>query len=85
MPEIIDCPAGKVEAAIDALIVMTVNRISEITGENTDVVLPAFLSSSTGRLLCSPEARLWWDGPAAIAEMYFDELRRKGEFKQTNT
>ena len=46
--------------AIDLLITIVVDELSESMGLRPAEVLPRFLSSRTGKLLYDEESRLWW-------------------------
>ena len=73
MDEIKGCTLNRVNGAVDLLVMMTVVRLAQLTKESTNSLLPKFLKSGTGMLLLDAKSRLWWDGPAAIAEMYLEE------------
>ena len=60
---------------IDLTVMMTVQEIAEILNEDQDEVLHEFVSSNTGKLLYDESSKLWWDGPASIAQMYMQEKR----------
>lgn len=59
--------------AIDMLIALTVDEISERLGRDPIDVMPEFIGSRTARVLYDESTKLWWDGPSAIAEMYLEE------------
>lgn len=63
--------------AIDLVVTMVVDELSEDLQMEPSEVLVKFLSSDTGRVLYDEESKLWWDGPSAIAEMYKQEVSRK--------
>lgn len=63
--------------AIDLVVTMVVDELSEELRMEPSEVLVKFLSSNTGRLLYDEESKLWWDGPSAIAEMYKRETSEK--------
>ena len=53
---------------------------SEETGKDRNEVLTDFLCSKTGKALYDEKTKLWWTGPAYIAELYMEELK-KSEYK----
>lgn len=59
--------------AIDAIVALTVDEISLETGEDPMVILPKFIESKTAQALYDESSKLWWNGPAYIAEMYLEE------------
>jgi hypothetical protein len=50
-----------------------VDEIALETGEDSSTVLPKFILSKTAELLYDESSKLWWNGPAYIAEMYMKE------------
>ena len=68
--------------AIDLLITIVVDELSESMGLRPAEVLPRFLSSRTGKLLYDEESRLWWSGPSDIAEMYRNEMSENGYYSR---
>ncbi len=68
--------------AIDLLITIVVDELSEIMGLRPAEVLPRFLSSRTGKLLYDEESRLWWSGPSDIAEMYRNEMSESSYYSR---
>ena len=64
----------RVNNAIDILIAMTVEEISEDSNRNPSEVLEDFLQSRTAKTLYDEKTKLWWDGPSAIAEFYMQEV-----------
>ena len=63
----------KQNTAIDLIITLVVKELSEESGRNPSEILPEFLASKTGRLLCDGNSKLWWSGPSDIAEQYKSE------------
>ena len=59
--------------AIDAIVTLAVDEISLETGEDSMVILPKFIESKTAETLYDESSKLWWNGPAYIAEMYLAE------------
>ena len=53
---------------------------SEETGKDRNEVLTDFLCSKTGKALYDEKTKLWCTGPAYIAELYMEELK-KSEYK----
>lgn len=60
--------------AIDLLVTMVVDELSEDLNLRATELLPKFVESRTGRLLYDEESKLWWSGPSDIAEMYKAEI-----------
>ena len=59
--------------AIDMLVTLIIDELSDDMGIDPDTLFPKFLSSKTGELLYDDESRLWWNGPSYIADMYKKE------------
>ena len=59
---------------MDLLTTMVVADIAASVGISNTHALRGFLSSRTARLLYEEQTKLWWDGPAAIAQMYEEEI-----------
>ena len=72
----------KQNTAIDLIITLVVKELSEESGRNPSEVLPEFLASKTGKLLCDGNSKLWWSGPSDIAEQYKSEQKRQAESKK---
>ena len=51
---------------------------SEETGKDRNEVLTDFLCSKTGKALYDENTKLWCNGPAYIAELYREELKKSG-------
>lgn len=60
--------------AIDLVVTMVVDELSDDLQTEPAEMLVKFLSSDTGKLLYDEESKLWWDGPSAIAEMFKKEI-----------
>lgn len=66
--------ADRILAAMDMLSCLVVKYIAQEQGISREQALADFLSSRTADMLYHDEpSKLWWDGPAAIAEMYLKE------------
>lgn len=61
--------------AIDAIVTLVVDEISLETGEDPMTILPKFIESKTAETLYDEASKLWWNGPAYIAEMYLAEKK----------
>jgi hypothetical protein len=59
--------------AIDIIVTLTVDEIALETGEDSLSILPKFIASKTAEALYDETSKLWWNGPAYIAEMYLAE------------
>ena len=64
-------PKEKMNYTIDLLITMVTDEIAEETGKDRKEILTDFLCSKTG-------TKLWCNGPAYIAELYREELKKSG-------
>ncbi len=73
-------PKEKMNYTIDLLITMVTEEIAEETGKDRNKVLTDFLCSKTGKALYDEKTKLWCTGPAYIAELYMEELK-KSEYK----
>lgn len=62
--------------AIDLLITMVVDELSEELHLEPTELLPQFMLSKTGRLLYDEKSKLWWSGPSDIAEMFRTEMQK---------
>jgi hypothetical protein len=61
------------ENAMCLVAAMVAEDLAETLGIGETEALGRFLSSRTGDLLFDPSLKLWWDGPAAVAEAYLQE------------
>lgn len=62
--------------AIDMLITLIVEELSEDLEIEPDEVFTKFISSKTGEMLYDEESKLWWNGPSYIADMYKEEIEK---------
>lgn len=62
--------------AIDLMVTLVVEELCEDQQADPTKVLRQFVASKTGALLYDESSKLWWCGPAYIAEMYRQELER---------
>ena len=67
-------PKEKMNYTIDLLITMVTEEIAEETGKNRKEVLTD--CSKTGKALYDEKTKLWCTGPAYIAELYMEELKK---------
>ena len=58
-----------IKDTMNLLAAMVAAMIAEDLSISNTQALAGFLASRTGSLLYDEESKLWWDGPAAIAEM----------------
>lgn len=63
--------------AIDMLITLIVEELSEDLAIDPDEVFSKFISSKTGEMLYDENSKLWWNGPSYIADMYKEEIEKK--------
>ena len=57
---------------------MVTDEIAEETGKDRKEILTDFLCSKTGKALYDEKTKLWCNGPAYIAELYREELKKYG-------
>lgn len=60
--------------AMDLVAVMVVCDLADEEGRDVADCLPAFLQSQTAERLYDDSLKYWWDGPAAMEEMYKAEV-----------
>ncbi len=65
--------------AIDMLVTLIVEELSEDLKIEPDEAFSSFILSKTGELLYDEESKLWWNGPSYIADMYKDEMKEMSE------
>ena len=63
-----------IKNTMDLLAAMAASDIAADLDISNTQALAGLLSSRTGRMLYDEETKLWWDGPAAIAELYEKEI-----------
>ena len=68
-----DVTKEQIDATIDLLTTMVVEDIAREQHRDPSDVLPEFLLSHTGQMLCNEKNKLWWEGPSMIEEMYRKE------------
>ena len=56
--------------AMDLTAKMAVEQIAQETNQSQEKVLLDFMKSNTAKMLYDDATKLWWDGPAAVAEEY---------------
>ena len=71
-------PKEKMNYTIDLLITMVTDEIAEETGKDRKEILTDFLFSKTGKALYDEKTKLGCNGPAYIAELYREELKKFG-------
>lgn len=62
--------------AIDMLVTLIVEELSEELKIDPDEMFFRFVSSKTGELLYDEESTLWWNGPSYIADLYKEEEKK---------
>lgn len=60
--------------AIDMLITLIVEELSEDLKLEPDEAFSKFISSKTGELLYDEDSNLWWNGPSYIVDLYKSEI-----------
>lgn len=60
--------------AIDLIITMVIDELSEDMQLPASELLPLFIISKTGKLLYDESSKLWWSGPSDIAQMFKKEM-----------
>lgn len=63
--------------AIDMLITLIVEELSDDLKIEPDEMFSRFISSKTGLMLYDEDTRLWWNGPSYIADMYKNEIKEE--------
>lgn len=61
---------------IDLAVTLVVEELCTDQQADPTKVLSQFVASNTGALLYDESSKLWWCGPAYIAEMYRQEVER---------
>ena len=61
-------------AAIDMVISMAVEDLSDILHSPAEEILPQFFRSRTCAALYNRQTKMWWDGPSAVVEYYLKEI-----------
>ena len=61
--------------AIDATVALVVEELANDLKVDATTMLKDFVASDTGALLYDESSKLWWSGPAYIAQMYKEEIR----------
>ena len=69
-------PKEKMNYTIDLLITMGTDEFADETGKDRYEVQTDFLCSKTGKALYDEKTKLWCTGPAYIAELYMEELKK---------
>lgn len=59
--------------AVDVTVTLVVEELVKDLKLEPSVALKDFVSSKTGALLYDESSKLWWNGPAYIADMYKKE------------
>jgi hypothetical protein len=60
--------------AIDAMVTMVVDELSDDLELDPTMALKDFVSSKTGALLYDESSKLWCNGPSYIATLYKEEI-----------
>ena len=63
-----------IKNTMDLLAAMAASDIAADLDISNTQALKGLLSSRTGRMLYDEDTKLWWDGPAAIADLYEKEI-----------
>lgn len=61
------------ENAMCLVATMVAEDLSNKLGIDETKALGMFLVSRTGSLLFDPSLKLWWDGPASVADVFLNE------------
>ena len=62
------------ENAMSLVAAMAVEDLAQTCGVDETTMLGHFLSSKTASQLFNPDLKLWWDGPAYVADAYRAEV-----------
>lgn len=60
--------------AMDLITKMAVEKLAKEQNKDVEEVLISFMESNTGRMVYDDSTKLWWDGPAAVAQEYKTEM-----------
>lgn len=61
--------------AMDLAAMMAVEELSREMNQPQEKVLLDFMESKTAEMLYNDSAKLWWDGPSAIAEEFKNQKK----------
>ena len=67
------------ENAMDLVATMVAEDLAESLGISQTDALARFLASRTAEMLYDPALKLWWDGPAYVANAYRKEVEKDGQ------
>lgn len=67
----------KILFSMDLSVLMAVEQLANETNETTEETLLSFMKSNTAKMVYDDSTKLWWDGPAEIAEEYKIENRKR--------
>ena len=66
----------KISFAMDLAAMLTIDELTKETGKSQDEVFIDFMESDTAEMLFDDAAKLWWDGPLFIADVYKSERKQ---------
>ena len=73
MEKLRDVTEEQKKFAIDILVTLVVEELGRDSELVPAVILKDFVMSRTGALLYDESSKLWWNGPAYVADMYRKE------------
>ncbi len=76
MEKLKDVTEEQKKFAVDAMVTLVVEELVNDLKLDPSTVLKDFVASKTGALLYDESSKLWWNGPAYIADMYKKEMRK---------
>lgn len=75
MEQLRDVTEAQKKFAVDAMVTLVVEELSKGSTLDPTTILKDFVASKTGELLYDESSKLWWHGPAYVAEMYREEMK----------
>ena len=66
--------AERENAAIDMMVSMVAQELSDTLGCSVEEIMPRFLQSKACATLYNRDTKRWWDGPSDIACQYLAEI-----------
>lgn len=66
---------SRISAAMNYVASLAIAEIAEREQISSTEAAECFLTSRTAEQLFDDSLKLWWDGPSAIADLYYEETR----------
>ena len=74
MEKLRDVTEDQKKFAVDVMVTLVVEELANDLQCDPTILLKDFVASRTGALLYDESSKLWWNGPAYIADMYKKEI-----------